>query len=154
MEKIFSLVLLAILALCLVVMLTCGGGDKKAERSDDEADDDNDANDDDAVDDDDLMDDDDSAGDDDDAGGANDNGYGSCMRFNMECGGLDEATADQSCSYLAGLREDMNLCQKDAYEDYDACLDKIDCTGGWNPIVEADADNCQKKLDAVMEDCF
>jgi len=137
MEKIFSLVLLAILALCLVVMITCGGGEKKAERSDDEA----------PVDDDSLVINDDPA-----AGGDEDgHGRDSCMRWYTECLRTRLENAKENCDYLMNLRKYLNYCALQAYRDYDDCLDNLDCSTlfGW----DAAFDQCINQVKAALKQC-
>ena len=126
MNFLFWVLLLSVFFASGVVFLACDDDD------DEDDDEDNDQTDDDSADDDSA--DDDSADDDDDSSAKDD-----CVEFYMDCGGLDEATAETACSW-ADTYADANACIATALENYFSCLnDDVDCADYANQTAEMTA---------------
>ena len=99
-------------------------------------------------DDDDDDDDDDSSGDDDDdySSGA----YDDCVDFYMSCGGSDQATAEEYCTFID---EADGSCLEAVYSELISCyLDNVDCdnfTGDYQALTDCNdeiADDIQACL--------
>jgi len=149
MNRLFLLALLAALALSLGLLVACSSGDDDDDNNDSADDDaaDDDAADDDAADDDTAVDDDSG---DDDSGGAS-GAYDECVSYMVDCVGLDQATAEQSCSYIDAYGSYWNDCFDSAFGDYWGCLESAGCGEDYDTDA---AMACYNDLLAAVSACY
>jgi hypothetical protein len=95
--------------------------------------------------DDDIDDDDDSGDDDDDDDDSSfDDAVNSCVEAYVSCG-VDEATAELSCSFMDSYQAYWNDCFGTAIENYFNCLEESECI---------DAVDCANTFSTEASDCY
>jgi hypothetical protein len=122
----FIVMILALSMLALGSFLACG--------DDDDDDDDND----------DATGDDDATDDADDDGGSFDDAVNSCIDAYVSCG-VDEATAESSCSFMDGYQTYWNDCFATAIGNYFSCLEESECV---------DAADCATTFSTEASSCY